>query len=309
MTTTIGTMKPAPQLLVPFREVRHDEPDDCLHYESVAVRGEEMDWTIPAHRHEGLHQFQLLSRGAVTGTIDGRPFEAVGPTLIVLSPGSVHGFRYTAGAVGHQVTIPTATLRTLLGSSELVDSTLDASFVITTMDADHAAVGALFEQVAREFVESAPGRVHALLALATLIAVFALRHRRDQFERESSRGVRDTLLQRYTTLVEKHHVEHRSMDFYACTLGVTPDHLSRTCRKVGGKSALQILHDRVLLEARRLLAYTPAPVAIVASKLGYEDPAYFSRFFTREMGQTPSEYRTSITEGVKTAEPLARSAV
>ena len=56
-----AAMTASPLLLVPFREVRHDEPDDCLHYESVAVRGTEMDWTIPAHRHEGLHQFQFLA--------------------------------------------------------------------------------------------------------------------------------------------------------------------------------------------------------------------------------------------------------
>ena len=59
-------MKPAaaPLLLVPFREVRHEQPDDCLHYEPVAVRGKLHDWTIPAHRHDALHQFQLLEKAA-----------------------------------------------------------------------------------------------------------------------------------------------------------------------------------------------------------------------------------------------------
>ena len=82
-------MKSEPLLLVPFREVRHDRPDDCVHYEPVAVRGEEMDWTIPAHRHEGLHQFQLLARGTAQGTVDGRSFEGAAPLLLMIAPGCV----------------------------------------------------------------------------------------------------------------------------------------------------------------------------------------------------------------------------
>ena len=53
---------PAP-LIVPFTEVRHFRPEDCLHYEPIDVRGRLHHWTIPAHRHDGLHQFQLLTEG------------------------------------------------------------------------------------------------------------------------------------------------------------------------------------------------------------------------------------------------------
>jgi AraC family transcriptional activator of pobA len=296
-----SAMKPDPLLLVPFREIRHDAPDDCLHYEPVAVRGREMDWTIPAHRHEGLHQFQLLATGSLSGSIDGREFSAQAPALLMLAPGSVHGFTYTRDAVGHQVTLPTATLRQCLGGSELVASSLGASFVIETLGEGHAEVLRIFEQVAREFAGAAPGRVHALLALATLIAVEFLRRRGEQFEKEQVRGVRDTLAQRYLALVDRHYAEHRPLEFYADTLGVTPDHLSRTCRKVLRKSALAVLHERLMLEARRLLAYTPMPVAQVAEQLGYADAAYFSKFFGRAVGSTPSDYRALVAQGVRSA--------
>ena len=132
-------MKPAPLLLVPFREVRHDQPDDCVHYEAVAVRGQEMDWTIPAHRHEGLHQFQLLARGTARGTIDGRSFEAVAPLLLLIAPGSVHGFTYSRDAVGHQLTVPTGTLRQLLGGSGLAQDTLASSFLVDGEQAESVA--------------------------------------------------------------------------------------------------------------------------------------------------------------------------
>jgi len=292
-------MKPAPLLVVPFHEVRHEQPDDCLHYESVAERGTEMDWTIPAHRHEGLHQFQLLAQGSVRGTIDGREFEAQAPVLLMLAPGSIHGFTYTRDAVGHQVTVPTATLRQLLAGSTLAESELAASFVLDGLpDEEEAACNALFAQIAREFRAQSPGRVHTLLACATLLAVQFLRQRGEHFSREKSQGTRDALVQRFHALVEQSFREHRPLSFYADALGVTPDHLSRSCRNVTKQSALQLLHERLMLEARRLLAYTPMPVAEVAVQLGYEDAAYFSKFFSKCVGNTPSEYRALVARGV-----------
>ena len=172
-----AAMQPPAPLVIPYREVRHDQPDDCLHYESVAIRGTEMDWTIPAHRHDGLHQFQWLQQGAVKGSIDGRGFEASGPAMLMLAPGSVHALTYRPDSVGHQVTVPTSTLRQLLGGSDLVDAELGASFVIST-PSDQSAIAARFSDVAREFQSSELGRVHALLALAMLIATSFIRRAR-----------------------------------------------------------------------------------------------------------------------------------
>jgi AraC family transcriptional activator of pobA len=85
---------------------------------------------------------------------------------------------------------------------------------------------------------------------------------------------------------------------YAGTLGVTPDHLSRSCRAITGLGALDLLHERLLLEARRLLAYSPAAVGDIAHQLGFDDPGYFSRLFTKRAGQSPSAYRASIADGL-----------
>ena len=301
---TIASMKAAPPLLlVPFTEVRHDQPDDCLHYEAVAVRGEEMDWTIPAHRHEGLHQFQLLERGAVSGAIDGQAFEAEAPALLMLSPGTVHGFTYTRDAVGHQVTVPTATLRQLMGANSLAQAALGTSFVRS--GAELAGAGEectrLFATLGREFQSQAPGRVQALLAHATLLAVAFLRCRGDAEAGSRANALPDTLVRRYRGLLEAHFRSPQPLAYYAEALDVTADHLSRICRKVSGQSALDLLNGRRMLEARRLLAYTPMPVAEVARELGYEDPAYFTRFFTLHVGDTPSGYRQAVAAGVRDA--------
>lgn len=300
-------MKPAaaaPLLLVPFREVRHEQPDDCLHYEPVAVRGRLHDWTIPAHRHDALHQFQLLEHGSASATIDGTEHAIVAPAIVMVAPGSVHGFRYARDSAGHQVTVPTAMLRQALQGAGKLEAQLAQSFVMDgpALGPDVVVCGRLFETLAGEFRASNPGRVQALQAQATLIALWFLRHRGAGLAQQRHAPLRDTLVQRLLQLVEEHYREHQPLAFYAGALQVTPDHLSRSCRSVTGQGALELVHARLMLEARRLLAYTPMPVAQIAAALGYEDPAYFSKFFARCVGEPPSSYRDAVNSGLRLRE-------
>ena len=290
--------------IVPFREVRHDQPDDCLHCEPLALRGKEMNWTIPAHRHEALHQFQWVARGTLRGAVDSQELDGNGPMLIMVAPGSVHGFAYSRDIEGRQVTLPTGTLHRLLGGSALAE-TLGSSFIVQGEAAASVAQEArrLFDVIACEYAGDAPGRVHALLAQATLLAVMFLRLHDAQQAQERPRAGRDTLVRRYRALVELHYRSETALTFYASQLGVSVDHLSRICRSSVGVSAQELLHDRLMLEARRLLVYGVAPIAQVAAQLGYADPAYFSKFFARQVGETPSAYRAMVARGVRSPAP------
>ena len=94
------------------------------------------------------------------------------------------------------------------------------------------------------------------------------------------------------------------MAFYATTLGVSSDHLSRVCRAVTSSSALALVHERLALEAKRVLVHTQMTVSEVALDLGFDDVAYFSRFFKGVVGCAPSEFRARIASGALGA-PLA----
>ncbi|MBL8113606.1 MAG: helix-turn-helix domain-containing protein [Acidobacteria bacterium] len=100
------------------------------------------------------------------------------------------------------------------------------------------------------------------------------------------------LVTRFLALVEKHFArEHRVFE-YARRLSVSPGHLSAACRDELRESAGRILRKRCAREARMLLENGDITAADVGARLGFEDPAYFARFFRREVGETPSAYRT-----------------
>lgn len=288
-------MKPASPIAVAFREVRHFQPDDALHCEALTVRGAALDWTIPAHRHEGLHQFMWLAQGAAEVQLDHVPCTMSAPAALLVAPGCVHALRFTPGSDGWQVSVPSARLAQALAGAPLLAARLGRSAVLAGPEV--AGAEARFAALAAEFEASEPGRAEALQAQVALLALHLLRRCDRLPAPERRQALRDTLVQRYRALLEVHLRQQRPLGFYAAALKVTPDHLSRSCRAVSGLSALDLMHERMLLEARRLLAYTPATVAEVARELGFDDAAYFSRFFARRAGCAPQAWRRALAEG------------
>lgn len=296
-------MRAAPLLVVPFREVRHFKPEDSLHFEAIRVRASQHGWTIPAHRHEGLHQFQLLAEGAMVGMLDGERHVLKAPAAVMVAPGVVHSFAYEPDSVGSQVTVPSESLASLSAHSPAMAQRLSSKLVL---DADALQTGLddckqRFAMLGDEFLAQRAGRAEALQSHVTLLALWFVRHQEATTGTGRLRAMRDTLVQRYRGLVEMHYAEHRPLGFYAAALGVTPDHLSRVCRATTSGSALELLHERIALEAKRMLAHADVGVADVAGRLGFDDVGYFSRFFKGATGSAPSAYREALASGIAAA--------
>ncbi len=99
------------------------------------------------------------------------------------------------------------------------------------------------------------------------------------------------LTKRFVLLLEEHYLTNSSVADYAAMLYVTANHLIETTKRVMGRPAGKIIHDRLLLEAKRLLRYSDLPVTEIADTLNFEDPSYFSRYFKKYIGLSPSEFR------------------
>ena len=116
-------------------------------------------------------------------------------------------------------------------------------------------------------------------------------------EEKSSLRVRQ-----FRDLVNVHFKSQKPLSFYARELGITTTHLNNLCREVTKKSALEIVHERIMLEAKRRLIYATVSVSEMAYDLGFNDPGYFSRFFKRNAGISPYAYRKNVQSELSTSD-------
>ena len=99
---------------------------------------------------------------------------------------------------------------------------------------------------------------------------------------------------RYRELIERDFRAGKNLPVYVEELNTTVDSLNEHCKLITGKTAGQILRDRILSEARRTLLLTDLPIGDVASRLGFSDASYFVRFFKKATGQPPQQYRKTL---------------
>jgi AraC family transcriptional activator of pobA len=104
------------------------------------------------------------------------------------------------------------------------------------------------------------------------------------------------LVRKFRARIEEYFRERHEVGAYAALLHISAGHLSEVVKAQSGKPAIAHIQERLVLEARRLLFHTPQSVKEIAYDLGFADASYFSRFFKRETGLTPAEYRASSRE-------------
>ena len=97
----------------------------------------------------------------------------------------------------------------------------------------------------------------------------------------------------YYDLLFIHIEKEHSIPFYAQKLKVTPNHLNKSIKSVTGKTALSLLNETRLMEAKNRLKYTDYSISEIAFQLGFEDLSYFSRFFKKYTEITPGEFKRS----------------
>lgn len=106
-------------------------------------------------------------------------------------------------------------------------------------------------------------------------------------------------IRKFSQLVEAHYTTHHNVADYADMLNITPKALSKRISRHSPKSPNDIIKERIILEAKRLLIHTTLSVKEIGYKLGYEDPAYFVRLFTNQVDTSPLLFRKKYTEGEK----------
>lgn len=275
-----------------YGEADKDVHARFIHVETIAARSRLHDWAIRPHRHSHLFQFLLMTGGSCTLQVDTETHTLKAPAVVTLPRGFVHGFDFSTDTDGWVISVADDYAAEIARTHENAAAGLMQPSVLRLTRATVAAhrLEERCSEIDSEFRWSAMGRVAAITAHLQLLFL-ALARLRHEHERDLVAVSEDAaLFGRFRALVEKGYREHQSLTRYMRALGVSEKRLAAVCRAAVDRTPLELIHDRLIVEAKRSLLYTSMSISEVAYSLGFEDPAYFSRFFARQTGVSPRDF-------------------
>jgi AraC family transcriptional activator of pobA len=280
---------PVPQFFL-YGEPRRSVGPRFLHLEALEERSKPPDWTIRPHAHAELHHIFLIASGGGRMDADGLAVRFSAPCLLIVPARTVHGFAWERDTGGRVLTMADGYLRDLLARAPDFAALFAAPCCLTGGDA--AGMEARLHLLGQELVWSAPGHEAAIDAHLLMVLVETLRLQRQAAEQHQPRPGRAVeLVARFRDQLEANYRTGVSVQAQAAMLGVTQATLRRACLAVVGSQPVQLIQERLFLEAQRVLLYTNMSIGEAAAHLGFEDAAYFSRFFRRHAGASPRGFR------------------
>ncbi|SNR94059.1 AraC family transcriptional regulator [Hymenobacter mucosus] len=228
--------------------------------------------------------------------VDMTPYERKDNTLYFSAPDQILVKEAPTPFWGTQLTFTTEFLtlqqHAALRELPLVQNPHNGHELLLTV-ADGAFVEDILTKLETEYRHPGEWQHRMLTAHLTVLLTYLSRLYTEQFTGvEPSADQR--LLKTYQAKIEECFRELHEVSAYASQLHLSAGHLSEVVKAQSGKPAIKHIHERLVLEAKRLLFYTPQSLKEIAFDLGFSDASYFNRFFKRETGLTPAEYRTAI---------------
>jgi AraC-like DNA-binding protein/quercetin dioxygenase-like cupin family protein len=249
------------------------------------------------HRHDFFEVLYLM-RGSGFHVIDGNRYEIKPPCVFFMSPGQAHKIEFSHDIEGY-IFIFTADF--YLANRNNQNSLIEFPFfynlkqenppLLLDNESDIQFLAELFRRSISELDNNEQNKLNLLRSILDLI-LMTCASRYKTLENMDGKGKGHILVKQFYHLVEENNHRNLSLKAYADMLAVTPNHLTQTVKQLTGKTSTQIIKAKQILEIKRLLVHTNLSVAEIAHQLNFEDQSYFTKFFKRESGYLPLQYRS-----------------
>lgn len=239
-------------------------------------------WRVEAMRSLSEPCLLWFTKGQGRITVAGQTRGYTAHNAIFIPAGVMHGFE-----VGPQV-FGTAVF---FGREPKVQLPRDPLHLRIREVHAQQELNVMLDMIQREIDAVTPGHDRAALHHLGLLGVWLERQALKAAPEAVKPDAAKRLVARFTEVMERQFRSGAGVGEMAAELGVTTTHLTRCCRQACGRSAIDLLQDRRIFEARKLLAETSLPVKRVGESLGFASPAYFTRAFQHRTGLAPTAFR------------------
>ena len=260
------------------------------------------DYSRP-HRHN-YYEIFYFERGKGEHDIDFTTFPIEAPSLHFVSPGQIHQVKREGDSHGWVLLFTDDFYYLNLANRDILHETpfLNRNHpepILNLDEESHEEVAGMIRSIGLELTKESPYRDDAIRSHLNLLLITSRRlfEQSQGMEREETGESR--LVRELRRAVEGNFHAIHAVSAYAHRLNVTPGHLNDVVKRVTGRTVSSIIQDRLLLEAKRLLAHSDHSVKEIAHALGFDDPSYFTRFFRERVGESPGTFRDQFRERIE----------
>ncbi len=248
------------------------------------------------HRHD-FFEILYLSKGSGYHVIDGNKYKIQPPCVFFMSPGQAHKIEFSNDIEGFiYIFTPEFYLIEYSNPNRLIEFPFfftirqDNPPLQLENPNDIVFLDTLFEKGISELEKGEHFSIELLhsildLILTTCSALY-------KTDKNLMTGKGHMLVKKFFQLVEENYERNLSVAQYADKMAITPNHLTQTVTHMTGKTSSQIIKAKQILEIKRLLVHTNLSVTEIATRLNFPDQSYFAKFFKRETGISPLQYRS-----------------
>ncbi len=265
-----------------------------------AVDAIEMDTACIVNENKIAEYYRIywIENGSGTYQIDFKPFSIEKAGLFFLSPGQVLQVEAEKVKSAYQISFDqefycVETHGKAIACNGVLFNNVHRATMIPLDEADAPVFRNWIEQMIQELENPGPGHQELIETYLRMVLIAALR-KLEPIQKVSSTN--NKLTADFIASVDKFFRKKHAVSEYASMLGVSPKSLSKRLQAEGYTKPINVIRDRIILQAKRDLRYSEKSIKSIAHDLGFEDPAYFSRYFKKATSQSPKQYLESIFE-------------
>jgi len=279
-------------VLAEVTRVQYRPHDDTYRLDVEVIDAEELRSRVASHPQRGFERvdfqcFLFVRSGMYTHTVDFETHRCTAGSCLPIGPGQVHRFGPPSDWDGWILVI---------GSHHVPEMVERLPAHVRTDDTVAAAIIELFERMTADATSAADrAQLGGLLALQARVLVSRLALGDSGSDTEHL--IDPALLRRYREYRAAVDQEYRRWHLvapYARHLGCSAKSLNRACRAASDTTAKRVIVERIILEAKRLLAHRGDTAARISADLGFDEPTNFAKFFRRETRLTPAAFRATV---------------
>ncbi len=237
------------------------------------------------HKHNNYFEVVYLIKGSGSHTIDTKRYDILTPIVFTIRREQIHFWNIDSEPEGYVLII----------KKSFIDNCLDRDIKVliselssqTCLFPDDDAIVEIFNILAREYQSKTAKQQPIIEGLLKALLAKLLESTKPDF----SLNVNNNLFQQFIELLNQEEKLINSVAQYADDLNTTPQNLNAICRKEVQQSATEILSERIINEAKRLLLYTDLNINEISLKLNFKDNSHFTKYFKRHTQTSPNQFR------------------